>query len=72
MPCKTSPQADSLPCGQLIDLLNETGRLKGRKVLPTHERQGIGTDTDCIPLVKGVRLMKGQELHAHRVIGRTI
>ena len=33
---------------KLIDLLNEPGRLEKGKVRPTHERRGIGTDTDRI------------------------
>jgi len=45
MPRKTALLTDAPRFCQLIDLLNETGRLKEREVLPIHERQVIGTDT---------------------------
>jgi hypothetical protein len=43
--------------------LKETGRLEGRKLLFTHERRGIGTDTNRISFVKRGGLIEGQEIH---------
>jgi hypothetical protein len=45
MPCMTLPRIEQWGSCQLIDLLKETEGLEKGKVLPTHERRGIGTDT---------------------------
>jgi hypothetical protein len=72
MPRKTSPRTVPLPYCQLIDLLKETEGLEKGKVLSTHERQGIGTDTRSISFDKGEGHSDDQEIHDDQVIGRTV
>jgi hypothetical protein len=72
MPRKTAHRTDAPKSCQLIDLLKETEGLEKVKVLPTHDRRGIGTDTRSISFVKGDWLIDGLVFHYERVIGRTI
>ncbi len=70
MPCKISPRTDPLLCYQLIDLLNETGRLEEGKFTLVMTGEVSERIHDRILFVTGDWHGDEQKIHDDRVIGK--